>query len=69
MLGEEGALMLNEAGASIDDGDAECTVTADPETFQAILAGELDATAAFMGGALKVDGDMSQAMKLGTLFS
>ena len=69
VIGGEGALLLNESGAAISDDEAECTLTADPETFLALMNGELDPTAAFMGGALKVDGDMSQAMKLGSLLS
>jgi len=43
------------------------TRTADADTFQSILAGDTNPTAAFMTGKLKVDGDMGMAMKLGTV--
>ena len=41
--------------------------TADAETFQDILNGDLDATSAFMSGRLSVDGDMGTAMQLAGL--
>ena len=64
----EGALRIDAAGASADDGAAaDCTVTADAETFQSLLDGDLDPTAAFMGGKLRVEGDMGLAMKLGSI--
>lgn len=71
VIKNEGAVRIDESGASADPGenDAECTLTADAETFQEILGGDLDPTAAFMSGRLKVDGDMGLAMKLGALLS
>lgn len=63
----EGAVRIDETGASEDDADADCTMTADPETFQGILDGSVNPTSAFMSGKLKVDGDMGLAMKLGTI--
>ena len=63
----EGAVRIDAAGASADDGAADCTVTADAETFQSLLDGDLDPTAAFMGGKLRVEGDMGLAMKLGSI--
>ena len=46
------------------DGDAEadCTITAQEETFQELIDGDLDPTSAFMTGKIKIDGDMSAAM-------
>ncbi|MDU8943069.1 SCP2 sterol-binding domain-containing protein [Ovoidimarina sediminis] len=61
----EGAIMVDESGARAGDEAADVTMTADSETFQAILSGDLDPTAAFMGGRLKVDGDMGAALRLG----
>ncbi|MEM7644242.1 MAG: SCP2 sterol-binding domain-containing protein [Pseudomonadota bacterium] len=65
VIEDEGAIMLDNAGVRAEDGDADCTMTADADTFQGILEGDVNPTAAFMSGKLKVDGDMGQAMKLG----
>lgn len=60
----EGAIMLDADGVRIGDGAADVTLTADADTFRAILEGSLNATAAFMSGRLTVDGDMGAAMRL-----
>lgn len=60
----EGALMIDAQGCRAGDDPADVTLTADAETFRSILDGDLNPTAAFMGGRLSVDGDMGQAMKL-----
>lgn len=65
----EGTVRIDETGASASEADADVTLTADAETFQAILEGEQNATAAFMTGKLSVDGDMGMAMKLGAVLS
>lgn len=65
----EGAIMLDDAGVRAEDGEAECTMTADADTFAGILSGDVNPTAAFMGGKLTVDGDMAAAMKLGAALS
>lgn len=63
----EGAIIVDGSGVrAADDGDdADVTLSADAETFQEILAGELNPTSAFMGGRLRLDGDMGTAMRLG----
>ena len=66
---DEGALMLDSDGVRVGDEEAEVTLTADADTFRAILDGDTSATSAFMSGALKVDGDMTLAMKLGAVLS
>lgn len=65
----EGAVMVDGDGARAGDDEAEVTLTADADTFQAILGGDLDPTAAFMTGKLSVDGDMGKAMQLGSALS
>lgn len=60
----EGSIMLDENGARAADEEAEVTMTADAETFEAILSGELNATSAFMTQKLAVEGDMGAAMRL-----
>ena len=65
----EGSIMLDEHGARAGDDPADVTLTASTEVFQALLAGELSATTAFMTGKLSVDGSMGLAMKLGQVLS
>jgi putative sterol carrier protein len=62
---DEGAIIVDASGVRASDEDADCTLTADADTFQSILSGELNPTAAFMGGRLSVEGDMGTAMELG----
>lgn len=62
----EGAIMLDGSGVRAADEPAEVTLSADAETFEGILTGDLNPTSAFMQGKLTVDGDMGTAMKLGT---
>ena len=61
---DEGSIIVDEAGAHAGDEDADVTLTAETETFQQIIAGDLNPTSAFMSGKLKIDGDMGMAMKL-----
>jgi putative sterol carrier protein len=63
----EGAIMMDGDGVREGDDEADVTLTADADTFQSILMGDLDPTSAFMSGKLAVDGDMGMAMKLGTV--
>ena len=52
---------------SNEDKDAECTIRVTLENFSKMLAGDLDATLAFMTGRLKVEGNMGIAMKLSSV--
>ena len=65
----EGAVIVDSSGVRAEDGDADCTLTADADTFQAMMDGSLNPTAAFMTGKLSVDGDMGIAMKLGAMLA
>ncbi|MEM9756933.1 MAG: SCP2 sterol-binding domain-containing protein [Pseudomonadota bacterium] len=67
----EGAVLVDGGGvrAGDDSDEADVTMTADVDTFRDILSGDLNPTSAFMGGKLKVDGDMGTAMKLGSALS
>ncbi|MEE9428084.1 MAG: SCP2 sterol-binding domain-containing protein [Paracoccaceae bacterium] len=65
----EGAIMIDGEGARAGDDEAEVTLSADSDTFQAILSGDLNATSAFMTGKLTVDGDMGKAMQLGAVLT
>jgi len=68
VIAGEGAVIVDGAGvrAAADGDDADVTMTADTDTFQDILSGNLNPTAAFMSGKLTLDGDMGTAMKLGS---
>jgi putative sterol carrier protein len=59
----DGKVAVTEGG-----GDADATIRASEETFRAIASGEQNPTTAYMGGKLKVEGDMGAALKLQKLF-
>lgn len=67
VIEDEGAIMLDGDGVRAADEEAEVTLTSDSDTFRAILDGDLNPTSAFMTGKLKIDGDMSAAMRLGSV--
>jgi putative sterol carrier protein len=62
---DDGTVTVTEGGGG---GDADAVISASEETFQKIIAGEQNATSAYMTGKLKVKGDMGAAMKLQKLF-
>lgn len=66
-LGETGIIFVQGTNVSNDDAGADCVITMSADDLDDMLSGELNPTAAFMGGKLKVDGDMSVAMKLGNI--
>ena len=61
---------VTDAGVEVTEGggDADVTIHASEDTFRAIAEGKQNPTTAFMTGKLKIDGDMSAAMKLQNLF-
>ena len=61
----EGAIVVDAAGVRAGDDPADVTLTATTEVFQALLAGEMSAAAAYMSGKLALEGPLSLAMKLG----
>ena len=65
----EGSVIIDGNGARAGDDDADVTLTADVDTFQGMLAGDVNPTSAFMTGKLAVDGDMGMAMQLGAILS
>lgn len=68
----DGIIHVNSYGeknvVSNEDLPADCTVTISPKNFQKLIAGDLNPMMAVMTGKLKIDGDMSVAMKLQSLF-
>lgn len=69
VISGEGTIMMDASGARAGDDAADVTLTADTETFQGILEGSVNPTAAFMMGKLTVDGDMGLAMQIGAALS
>ncbi|MEQ5870318.1 SCP2 sterol-binding domain-containing protein [Sagittula sp. NFXS13] len=64
VIEDEGSVIIEGDDVREGDEDTDVTLTADQETFEAILSGDLNPTTAFMGGKLAIDGDMSAAMRL-----
>jgi len=61
---------VTDAGIQVAEGgeDADVTIRASEETYNAIAEGQQNPTTAYMTGKLKIDGDMGAAMKLQKLF-
>ena len=54
----------SSGSGSYPGGEAGCTMILDSDDFVALFMGQLNPTQTFMGGKLKVKGDMMVAMKL-----
>ena len=69
----EGSVLVDGSSTppsvSAGEGDADIVVTADADTFQGLLAGDLDPMSAYMSGKLKITGDMALAMKLAKILA
>jgi putative sterol carrier protein len=72
-LAEEGVIHVagKEAPVTVSnaDDDAETTLKLSAENLQQLLDGKLNPTTAFMFGKIKIEGDMSNAMSLTSMFS
>ena len=69
-FGADGVIFVdgyNGNAVSNDNNDADCTVEVTISDFIDMVKGDLNPMNAFMGGKLKVLGDMSVAMKLQSL--
>jgi putative sterol carrier protein len=65
---DEGVLRIDEQGCRIDDGtEADVTISADTATFRGMFEGDVNPTAAFMSGRLRIAGDMGVAMRVASL--
>jgi putative sterol carrier protein len=65
----EGFIYIDKDDVTNEDKPADCTIVVSKADFDQISEGKLDPTMAFMQGKLKVNGDMSVAMKLQPLLA
>lgn len=63
-FGEKKLYLDSQNHLSQEDKEAACTIAISAADLKALLAGELSPMNAFMSGKIKVQGDMSVAMKL-----
>ncbi|MBL8544390.1 MAG: SCP2 sterol-binding domain-containing protein [Hyphomonadaceae bacterium] len=65
-FGDAGKIFLDGGAGKVstEDAAADTTIKVKLEDFAAMAQGSLDATAAFMQGKLRVEGDMGVAMQL-----
>ena len=68
---DENAVFIDGNGEqntlSMDDLEADCTITVSTEVLEKLRDGELNPMMAVMGGQVKIDGDMGLAMKVQSL--
>lgn len=69
---EDGVIVLDDSQSPTvvtnEDKGADCTIKMKLRNFDKLINGKLNPMMAFMGGKMKIDGDMSIAMKLSSLF-
>ena len=70
-FGDDGVLMLDGVANAVTetDGVADTTLKVSWADWEALSSGQLDGMTAFMTGKLKVEGDMSNAMQLQSVFA
>ena len=65
--GGDGVIVIDNGTVSTVDAPADCTIKLSLDNLEALLAGELNPTMAFMSGKIKIEGDRSVAMALSQL--
>lgn len=61
-------LRENSRGVRMGDGNAHCTLLAKTADFMKLVRGEMKPAAAIIKGKIKLQGDVSHAMKIAGLF-
>lgn len=67
--GKKYALIVKDGTCDLQEGenpDANCTLVMDSETLKGIVSGDTDGMQAFMGGKLRVEGDMMLSVRCTT---
>ncbi|MEO0343611.1 MAG: SCP2 sterol-binding domain-containing protein [Pseudomonadota bacterium] len=67
VIEDEGCFVVDAEGARVSDEDSDLTVTASAENFQGMEHGSVNPSTAYMTGSVKIDGDLSLAMTLGSI--
>lgn len=67
VIDDHGSVMLDENGATENDGDADVTLSASENVFREILSGDRNPITAVMTGKLKVIGNQMRALKVSSL--
>ena len=57
-----------DVGLARKEGDADCILRTDADTFRAIVAGQMNAIAALLRGRVEVEGKVSLLVALQSLF-
>jgi putative sterol carrier protein len=65
--GPDGVIVIDGNTVSTEDAPTDCTISLSLADLEALIAGDLSPTMAFMTGKIKVEGDMSVAMALGQM--
>ena len=69
----EGVILIDGTGDAMvvnnEDSDADVVLTISADNFQQLIDGDLNPQMAFMGGQLRIDGDMGLALQLSDMFS
>ncbi|MBX3566835.1 MAG: SCP2 sterol-binding domain-containing protein [Rhizobiaceae bacterium] len=65
--GGDGVLVIKDGEISTTDVPTDCTISLSLDDLEALIAGDLNPTMAFMTGKIKVAGDMGVAMALSKL--